>query len=391
MSNDVPKVNQHSCSADIFCRVIDNFGDAGVCWRLARRLAQGLGWRVRLFIDQPAVLAMLVPTLRSRAVTQVVESVEVLEWATAEHAAAAQVVIEAFACDLPAAYVQRMRANLHAPVWINLEYLSAESWVSGCHTLPSPQPNGLVKHFFFPGFWDHTGGVIHTHEELRLFTQAATSPRQTLERFGIEPEPEALVALLFCYPTACVDQMLEDAAATQRSLHFIVPAGQVADRLLGLVDHVRENRITLQRLPFCPQPRFDELVAACDLNFIRGEDSLVRSLLAGKPFVWNIYPQHDYAHLTKLQAFLQWWEQGASTEMQNVVRAAHGAWNNHHWPPGTFDAMMQMLPRWGVHAQNVASKAWLDDDLGTQLADFVRDKLKSQSFQATAASEVSAQ
>ena len=40
-----------SRSWDVFCRVVDNYGDAAVCWRLARQLADEHGARVRLWID----------------------------------------------------------------------------------------------------------------------------------------------------------------------------------------------------------------------------------------------------------------------------------------------------------------------------------------------------
>jgi uncharacterized repeat protein (TIGR03837 family) len=213
-------------------------------------------------------------------------------------------------------------------------------------------------------------------------TAAASKPREVLQHFGVRPEPEALTMLLFSYPAACIEEMLNDADSTSRALHFIVPNGAVADHLLGQQSILKEGRITFQRMAFCPQARFDELLAACDLNFVRGEDSLVRAVLAGKPFVWNIYAQEDYAHLNKLQAFIQWWEAGASPELQSIVRVAHGAWNNHHWPRGTFDQMMQLLPRWGVHAQGVASQIWLCDDLGSQLAGFVRDKLNLHTSEA---------
>ncbi|MBY0444112.1 MAG: elongation factor P maturation arginine rhamnosyltransferase EarP, partial [Burkholderiales bacterium] len=36
---------------DIFCRVIDNYGDIGVCWRLARQLSFEHGFAVRLMVD----------------------------------------------------------------------------------------------------------------------------------------------------------------------------------------------------------------------------------------------------------------------------------------------------------------------------------------------------
>ncbi len=38
-------------TCDIFCAVVDNYGDIGVCWRLARQLAHEHGMTVRLWVD----------------------------------------------------------------------------------------------------------------------------------------------------------------------------------------------------------------------------------------------------------------------------------------------------------------------------------------------------
>ncbi|RYY80235.1 MAG: DUF2331 family protein [Comamonadaceae bacterium] len=114
---------------DIFCRVIDNHGDAGVCWRLAAELA-ARGHAVRLWIDDPAPLAFMAPHGQP--------GVEVIHWTeAAPDLVPGEVVVEAFGCDPPDAFVARMKA---APAlsWINLEYLSAEPWVERNHGLPSP-------------------------------------------------------------------------------------------------------------------------------------------------------------------------------------------------------------------------------------------------------------
>ena len=124
-------MNNTSPSCDIFCTVVDNYGDAAVCWRLARQLATEHGWKIRLWIDDPAPLAQLAPDYGNGPV-----SVRLWPnpWPTAGLADdAADVVIEAFACELPPAYVEAMAARSRPPVWLNLEYLSAESWVAGCH------------------------------------------------------------------------------------------------------------------------------------------------------------------------------------------------------------------------------------------------------------------
>ncbi|MBN9402222.1 MAG: elongation factor P maturation arginine rhamnosyltransferase EarP, partial [Burkholderiales bacterium] len=192
-------------SFDLFCRVVDNFGDAGVCWRLARRLA-ALGQSVRLWIDRPEILARLLPALDARADGQVLDGVRIGAWSAVEHAEPPRdgVVIEAFACALPPAYEAAMAGR--GCLWINLEYLSAESWVEGCHGLPSPQANGVPKFFFFPGFTRATGGLLREPGLLarRDAEQARHRGQRLLTLAGLPSAPpaDALCALLFCYPGA---------------------------------------------------------------------------------------------------------------------------------------------------------------------------------------------
>lgn len=143
-------------SWDLFCRVIDNYGDIGVCWRLAADLG-ARGQRVRLWVDDRSALAWMAPSGA--------EGVEVRDWREPlPDAEPGDVVVEAFACDPPASFVAAMARRQPAPVWINLEYLSAEPWVERCHGLPSPQwqgpAAGLRKWFFHPGFTAATGGLL---------------------------------------------------------------------------------------------------------------------------------------------------------------------------------------------------------------------------------------
>ena len=112
----------------IFCQVIDNFGDIGVCWRLAADLAQR-GHAVCLRVDDSAALAWMAP--------QGANGVQVLPYdAPWNDAQAPNVVIEAFGCEAPPAYLLAL-AQRPVPL-INLEYLSAEGYVERCHRLPSP-------------------------------------------------------------------------------------------------------------------------------------------------------------------------------------------------------------------------------------------------------------
>jgi uncharacterized repeat protein (TIGR03837 family) len=214
------------------------------------------------------------------------------------------VVVEAFGCDPPPAFVARMAAR--RPAWLNLEYLSAEAYVERSHGLPSPVMQGpgagLTKRFFYPGFTARTGGLLRERD---LATRrAAFDGAAWLRRWGIAAS-EAQVISLFCYEPRALPALLEQLARQDRTTHLLVTAGRAtaAVKALGLADH---GSLRLHWLPLLSQREYDELLWSCDLNFVRGEDSVVRGLLAGVPCVWQIYPQQDLAHHGKLDAFLAW-------------------------------------------------------------------------------------
>jgi uncharacterized repeat protein (TIGR03837 family) len=267
---------------DLFCRVVDNFGDIGICWRLARDLA-GRGEKVRLWTDDASALAWLAPAGWP--------GVEVGAFEAAGEPG--DVVVEAFGCDPPPAFVSAMAGR--RPVWINLEYLSAEPWVERCHGLPSPQPNGLTKWFFYPGFTPRTGGLLR--EPGLLAARQAFDRERWLAALGLALRPDERVVTLFCYDNPAIPALLH-SLAEQPTLLLLTP-GYAQAQVTGTPPGVRTAA-----LPWLDQPGFDRLLWAGDINFVRGEDSLVRALWAGAPFVWHIYPQHDGVHATKLNALL---------------------------------------------------------------------------------------
>lgn len=313
---------------DIFCKVIDNHGDVGVCWRLAVQLA-GRGESVRLWIDDASALAWMAP--------QGCPGVEVRGWgadtANAAESQPGDVVIEAFGCTLDTAFVASMARRKHEtgrqPRWINLEYLSAEAFVERCHGLPSPvlsgPGEGLLKHFFYPGFTAATGGLLREpglDERRARFDRAAW-----LRTLGIGWTGERLVSL-FCYEPAALSDLLAQLAGAGPPTRLLVTAGRATAAVKAAVQtqvpdgsHASARAPALTYLPLLAQHDYDHLLWACDVNFVRGEDSLVRALWAGKPFVWQIYPQDDGAHETKLEAFLDWQQAPAGT------RRWHAIWN----------------------------------------------------------------
>ena len=294
-------------TVDIFCRVVDNYGDIGVCWRLARRLGLELGRSTRLWVDDLQPFARLEPTVVPTLPRQTVSGIEVRLWEQdpADWPEPAALVIEAFACELPAAFRARLQPQ---HTWINLEYLSAEDWVESCHGLPSPQAGGLVKRFLFPGFTVNTGGLLR---ETGLLAQRdawqADLARQEafLHELGVAAPLAAEVRLghrrlvsAFCYPHAPLGALLDGLAGAGQPLLVLLAGG--AD------PGPRQDQaaIVLHRIPFLRQDDYDRLLWSADLNLVRGEDSFVRAQLAGRPLLWHIYPQDDNAHQLKLEAWL---------------------------------------------------------------------------------------
>ena len=270
---------------DLFCRVVDNLGDVGVCWRLARDLASR-GEAVRLWIDDASALAWMAPGRTAEA------GVEVGAFDAAHDPG--DVVIEAFGCNPPAGFIDAMAAR--RPVWINLEYLSAEADVERSHRLPSPQPCGLTKWFFYPGFTARTGGLLR--EPGLLAERAAFDRAGWLAEQGLDLRPGERLVSLFCYDNPAIPALLQNLVQTPTLL--LLTPGPAQRQVIG----APPAGVRTLALPWLPQPDFDRLLWACDLNFVRGEDSLVRAIWAGAPFVWQIYPQSDGVHAGKLQAFL---------------------------------------------------------------------------------------
>ena len=305
----------------LFCKVIDNYGDIGICWRLARQLQQEHGIAVTLWVDDLPSFRRICPALALDLDVQQRSKVTVRHWrdqATVFSTAdVADIVIEFFGCDIPPGYISAMAQCEPRPVWLNLEGLSAEQWVEGCHRLPSPHPRlSLTKHFFFPGFTEKTGGLLHEAALEQRRSQFQSDPDAVthfMAQLGVtEAEMAALKISLFCYRQAPVAALFDAWQGSATAIACLVPEGVASEAVaafLGVAATVGAARtcgaLTVRVVPFVSQQDYDQLLWACDINFVRGEDSFVRAQWAGKPFIWHIYAQDENLHHVKLRAFLQ--------------------------------------------------------------------------------------
>jgi uncharacterized repeat protein (TIGR03837 family) len=351
---------------DLFCRVIDNFGDVGVCWRLACDLAQR-GQRVRLWLDDVSALAWMAPLGHA--------AVQVIPWTPAPPAVRpGDRVVEAFGCDPPADFVARMAGADRPPVWINLEYLSAEGFVERCHGLPSPQAAGpgagLVKWFFYPGFTPRTGGLVREDDlepRQRAFDSAAW-----LGLHGVQRGDGERVVSLFCYANAALGALL-DALARQPTV-LLATAGPALEQVSQhLGPSLVRRALRAVAMPRLTQAEYDHLLWASDVNFVRGEDSFVRAQFAGKPMVWQVYPQDDGAHRAKLKAFVNLYLGGAAPELARQIDTLWEAWNGTAAGPGG-DLRLPAAREWSRHALAWRAELMRQEPLGARLIRFAGEK-----------------
>ncbi len=366
---------------DIFCRVVDNYGDAGVCWRLARQLASEHGLDVTLRIDRLATLARLEPAIEPdrRFQRQANVDVRVLDDEDDGARSLPDVVIEGFGCGLPDRYLDAMEAQTPAPLWLNLEYLSAEPWVETVHGLASPQPKrALTRHFWFPGFTPHTGGLIR---EAGLFAARDAA----LARPASRGADNAFRITLFCYPNRALPALFDAWSEGDEPIACAIPEG-VATAALdvwlhGDVPHagqsVTHGRLHLDVMPFATQDAFDRLLWRSNLNVVRGEDSFVRAQWAARAFVWQPYPQEGEAHRLKLDAFLVRYAAGLPDEASAPLVAFWRAFNDGD---GIGAATAWPAFREANRAVEAYGRRWADElaaipELTAGLVEFARGRL----------------
>ncbi|MEQ1533439.1 MAG: elongation factor P maturation arginine rhamnosyltransferase EarP [Sideroxydans sp.] len=411
-------------SCDIFCTVVDNYGDIGVCWRLARQLANEHGLQVRLWVDDLRSFGKLCPELDVAIEEQICRGIEVTHWSDAAFAnplpafrppspasgrgaggeGVADIVIEAFACKLPQSYIEAMAARETKPVWINLEYLSAEDWVETHHGLPSPHPTlPLTKYFFFPGFTEKTGGlllecglldrrdVFQSNATAKTSLTPALSPgeREFWRSLGVPQRVEGeLRVSLFGYENEAMEALLSAWEHGSQLVTCLLPEGRALPQVSAYFNDVgraEARQVELQPdlqvyargnlrvhvLPFVEQEQYDMLLWACDINFVRGEDSCVRAQWAAKPFIWHIYPQHDGVHLEKLEALRRLYTAGLPDEVAQIVQKMWLSWNGGQ---GVAGAWQRFLAQREVISQH--GRKWADrlssNSLALNLLDFFK-------------------
>jgi uncharacterized repeat protein (TIGR03837 family) len=384
---------------DIFCKIVDNYGDIGICWRLSQQLANEHNLHIRLLIDDLATASHIISNLDATKQQQVINGIEVCTWDESSNACA-DVVVETFGCDLPEPYIQQMQAN--KTLWINLEYLSAEPWVSDFHAIPSQHPTlPLTKYFFFPGFTDATGGLIRENNLIKkrdTFLNSIVLQTQFWQKLGgtdkIDVSSDTIKISAFCYPQAQIESLLTVLQNSKQHISLYLPFNRtlatfnilLTDLELNIGDVIHKNNLTVHIIPFLSQDDYDHLLWACDLNFIRGEDSWIRAIWAGKPFIWQPYIQTEDTHINKLNAFLDVYSNEASPEIKTLLSKASLAWSgndelqisDNNSKPEVWQQLIMQLPALQTYAKQRTDEFISQPDLATKLVIFSENLVRNQ-------------
>lgn len=389
----------------IFCQVIDNLGDIGVTWRLAKDLAERHAFNVTLWVDDLASFNKLSAHINVSLDIQSHQGINVVVWHPDPlkistlinqrwHENPPDVVIEAFACNLPESAIAFMRDCQPAPIWINLEYLSAEDWVEGCHKLPSPQ-QGLKKYFFFPGFTAKTGGLIRGKDADKCFQKMSDLEcrswlAQTSHLHLSDIHPNAQKISLFAYAPPALPFFLEVWANATQPTQIFLPLEASSDTLIRQiklffqVDHLlarktlRNHQIWLTPIDLLSHQDYDKWLTQMDINMVRGEDSFVRAQWAGVPFLWQIYPQNAQTHEKKLQAFLNRYGESLPLPARSALDTLWILWNttdesmiNTNSVYQAWESFMEHQSIYRLHAQAWAKQLMALGELSDNLLNFV--------------------
>ena len=166
---------------------------------------------------------------------------------------------------------------------------------------------------------------------------------------------------------------MRSSSAPRRTVSRALPPVEAfCGQTLRAGETVRRGALELRILPFVEQARYDALLWACDLNFVRGEDSFVRAQWAARPLVWHIYVQEEAAHLVKLDAFLDRYCAALPDTVGKTLRTFWHAWNAGHLDAEQWQALAAALPALRAHGAAWEAQQAVQEDLASALVRFCR-------------------
>ena len=321
----------------ILCKVVDNYGDIGVVYRLARSLSEiDKDLKIKIIIDNLFAFSSIKKNINPELSIQYINNWKILNWNSQEICKEEflknppSIILECFQCGRPDWLEEILFApNYNTPCQIiNIDYLTAEPYAEDFHLLKSGTRSLYIKKInFMPGFTNKTGGLILDNTFINNLNANFNKRNKINEEFSI---------LIFSYERdfyqlfIALNQFQQNKrlsnpnfsvkvyAANGKSQKYVLDAWEKTQKIVNLI-----------KLPFLQQEEWDELLTKMNFLFIRGEDSLSRAVLCGVPFVWHAYIQDENYHLVKVNALLDLLTQKFSIEEKKYLTEL---WNDYNTP-----------------------------------------------------------
>lgn len=301
---------------DIFCEIIDNYGDIGVVYRVAKEFKKlDNNIKIRVFLNRLDEFLKINNKAKNQDF-QIIDSIEYITFSYLEKNSStlgtSDIIIESFGCNIPDSYMEK--AYYNSKLLINLEYLSGEDWIEDFHLQKSNLGKGsLEKIFFMPGFTEKSGGVIIDSNYLDIMDKVQKNKNFYVNKFLGEIDDDVIIGTIFSYEKN-FEPLLQELQKIDKKILLLILGEKSQQSILEffkknliecLGNSIKYGKIDIRFMNFLTQEEYEELINISDFNFVRGEDSFIRAVLTGKPYIWHIYCQDDFIHLDKLDSFLE--------------------------------------------------------------------------------------
>ncbi|MDD5455967.1 MAG: elongation factor P maturation arginine rhamnosyltransferase EarP [Candidatus Margulisbacteria bacterium] len=310
---------------DIFCQVVDNYGDAGYSYRLARALKlHRTDRQVRLFINELHTLAQLLPELDVTRAQQNIEGVDIIIIndqlvKRIQHLQFASLIIESLSSPVPEVF--RKQVYSQSQLIFILEHLTAEPAFEAMHGLSAPTGYDIPRYLIAQGLTAKSAGIL-IEANLPETVRAASGKQLKWRQKWLKPyadilpfEPEtAKTGSLFSYDHDFSSLLCVLQKEIETYVLFIL--GDLSQQVMREAlnqekaiwlrpDAANLGSIYILFPEMFSQQDYDLLLFTMDFNMVRGEDSLARAILSGKPFLWQAYDQGENYQLVKVNALMQ--------------------------------------------------------------------------------------
>lgn len=328
---------------NIFCKVIDNYGDFGICFRLAKQLVSEYHKKVILWVDNEIILQkfLLVNNKEIQQINskynqnlmfKVWTKLNIINSLNNSKNINNSIIIEAFCCDLDCELLDYINKENSNTIIISLDYLGLEKWILDCHLLPSFLSNYkyIKKYFFFPSYLQNSGGLIcENYIKHKNFFQNLVEKNQNFNQtFKISlffyQQPQLLLTFINAI----------NYLATQHNINIEINFCDLSNENINIIQNYNFcSLVKCNFIHFLSQNDYDTLLQNCHINFVRGEDSLIRSFWSNNLFIWQIYPQENNLHLQKLNDFLNFYFSitNFDTNLQTNLQNLFLFWNKNNY------------------------------------------------------------